>query len=353
MSAINSSFAENYEALKQIEKMFTVRSSAVIDLNCFRLRLASNRTDFGGYAYFAKLVTSNLPAGSWDYEVLCVDLDVDDIDLNVIAPIVDQTFRSERFRSGFYLTHHFGPPAYLVTRGNRIWVFGQELDRTIWSYFAKHLLTIFAVDHAMIHLKAAAFVLPGAGATLLFGRGSGGKTVFLTQACQAGARFLSNTHVLIKDRLVYGIPSAMRVRNDRCFQSLISAGKLDPHMLEGEYRVDPTRIFDGSPLTQAPIQNLCIIDYRPGQPARFDQVEADAFCAFLDLFSFAIGTYGLKDDVLAHVGGDFERYVAAYSSMKAQLLELVQATPRYYINVDIFETGIRDRVLGFLARNAG
>lgn len=330
-------------------KTYTIKSSRVVDLNVFRVRISSNLADFGGYSYFTKFVEPESTEPLCQYEVVCVDLDEDPIDPAVLEPLADTGFRADRFRSGFYLTHHFGPPAHLVTRGNRIYVFGRRLDRTIWPYFAKHLLTIFAIDHDMVHLKAAAFVQPGAGATLLFGRGSGGKTVFITQACQAGAEFLSNTHVLTRGNTVYGVPSAMRVRRDRCFEEVIASGRLERHLDASEFRLDPGLIFGLEPHAQATIRNLCIIDYNPDQPSRCEEVDEESFAAFLDLFAFAIGTYGLKDDVLAHLGNDFDRYGTAYAGMKRSMHELIASTRRFYINADMLDPAVRSRTLAMLA----
>lgn len=324
---------------------YSVRSSRVVDLNLFRLRISSNVADFGGYSYFSRFTQ---PADHCAYEIVCVDLDRDPVDPALIEPLADRGFRADRFRSGFYLTHHYGPPAYLVTRGSTIYVFGRQLERTIWPYFTKHLLTLFAVDHDMVHLKAAAFAQP-TGATLLFGRGSGGKTVFLTQACAAGAVFVSNTHVLTSGSTVHGVPSAMRVRRDRCFEELIDSGRLEKHLDASEYRLDPGMIFGHEPAAEATVRNLCVIDYNADRPPCFESVEEETFNAFLDLFAFAIGTYGLKDDVLAHLGNDFQRYGDAFSTMKRRMHDLVKTSRRLYINADMLDPQIRDRTLARLA----
>ncbi|WP_217559020.1 FomB family phosphonate monophosphate kinase [Streptomyces sp. GbtcB6] len=328
---------------------YTIRSSAVVDLNLLRVRISSNLAAFAGYGFFSRFAQGLAAEEQCDYEVVCVDLDEDPIDPDLLDPLADRGFRADRFRGGFYLTHHYGPPAHLATRGNRIYVFGRRLDRTIWPYFTKHLLTIHAVDHDLVHLKAAAFVQPGFGASLLFGRGGGGKTVFLTQACAAGADFLSNTHVLTRDDIVYGVPSAMRIRRDRCFAEIIDSRQLEQHLDANEFRLDPGLIFGREPVGRATIRNLCIIDYALDRPPCFEEVDEEPFEAFLDLFAFAIGTYGLKDDVLAHLDYDFRRYGAAYADMKRRMRELVAGTRRLYVNADMLDPAVRDRTLARLA----
>ncbi len=317
----------------------------MIDLNLFRVRVSSNIADFAGYAFYTQFAS---PESSCAYELVFVDLDQDPIDLALIEPLVDQGYRAERFRGGSYITNHFGPPAYLVIRGNRIYIFGRELQRTIWPYFTKRLLTNFAIDHDLVHLKAAAFVQPE-GATLLFGRSKGGKTVFLTQACAAGARFLSNTHVLTRGTTAYGVPSAMRVRKGSGFDHLIDSGQLDKHLKSSEYRLDPHMVFDHEVIAEAPIRNLCIIDYNPDQPSCFREIGEERFSAFMDLFAFAVGTYGLKDDMLAHVDNDLYRYTDAFTVMKQRMNDLVRGARRFHINADMLDPAVRERTLTRLA----
>lgn len=328
-----------------------IRSSVVVDLNRFRLRISSNVSGFSGYEYFAKYVPDRAnPACT--YELICIDLDRDPIDLDQVLPLVDRTYRAERFQVGYYLAHHFGPPAHLVTRGNRHYVFGRGLERTVWPYFIKHLLTVYAADHSMVHLKAAGFVQE-AGATLLFGKGSAGKTVFLTQACLSGARFLANTHVLVRDSQVYGIPSAMRVRSDPWFAPLVAAGQLQQHFEKGEYRADPNQLFENGWQLEAPVRNVCIVDFDEDRPSHVTELDTESFCLFLDNFALAIGTYGLKDDLLAHVEGDLKRYLATHRAMRESMVQLVESCRRLHVNVDMLDPVARADVLAMLGESTG
>ncbi|MFD5539770.1 FomB family phosphonate monophosphate kinase [Streptomyces sp. NPDC127079] len=329
-----------------LEQHYTVRSSRVIDLNLFKVRVSSNIADFAGYAYYTRFAS---PDQACAYELIFVDLNQDPIDLALIEPLVDQGYRADKFRGGSYITHHFGPPAYLVTRGNRIYVFGRDLELTLWPYFTKRLLTNFAVDHGLLHLKAAAFLQPQ-GATLLFGRQKGGKTVFLTQACAAGARFISNTHVLTDEATVYGVPSAMRIRKGPGFDQLIASGQLEKHLEASEYRLDPDMIFGRESIPEATVRNLCIINYNPDLAPCFEEVDEEPFTAFLDLFARAPATYGLKDDVLAHLDNDFYQYSAAFMAMKRRMSDLVGRARRFYINADMLDPVVRDRTLARLAQ---
>lgn len=256
----------------------------------------------------------------------------------------DRTFRGDRFASGFYLTHHWGQPAALVTRGSTSLVVGGDFDRIMWPYFTKHLLTVLAMDRGWLHVKAAAFELDG-GVTLLTGRGSGGKTVFLAQACQEGARFVSNTHVLLDGDTVHGVPSVMRVRRDPCFAPLVDAGGLAPHLESGEYRCDPRALFPQPAAATGTVTSVCVVDYRDAAPARVRRLDAGAAYDYLELFAFPVVTYGLKDDVLAWHGGVLEPFVAAVADAKRRLRDLVERHGVWHVQADMLDEPTRRDVL--------
>ena len=83
-----------------------------------------------------------------------VHIDRDPVPLDDIIRRTDATLRAKRFRAGYYLVHYFGAPAHLITAGSTFYLFGTALQRTVWPYFIKHILTIFAADHGLLHLKA-------------------------------------------------------------------------------------------------------------------------------------------------------------------------------------------------------
>jgi hypothetical protein len=326
-----------------------VRSSALVALNVCGLRILSNVANFEAFSYFSQF---RPPAARADYELFCVDLDRDDVEETQLAALADSTYRADRLRKGYYLAHHFGPPAYLITRGHRYYLFGRRLERIVWPYFVKHLLTIFGVDRGMVHLKAAAFVRSGA-ATLLVGRGGGGKTVFLSQACLAGASFVSNTHVLVSGRTVYGVPSALRVRPAACFDELISSGRAGRHLDDGEYRLDPTEVFGSVWPGPATVRTICIVDYQPDRHRRLEEVSEADCLNFLSHFALAVPTYGLKDDVLAHLDGDLDRYLAACRYMNAELEQLVASSRRFVVNADMMDPAVRASVLAAVSGEHG
>ncbi|MEU2626371.1 FomB family phosphonate monophosphate kinase [Kitasatospora sp. NPDC007106] len=322
-----------------------LRSSRTVDLNLLKVRIATNLEEFAAYAYFSREAP---PGEEPDHEIYCIDLDRDDHDTDELARLADRSLRAKRFRTGYYLNHVFGDPAYLITEGRRSYVFGRRLERTVWPYFVKRILTDFAVDHGYLHLKAAAFVLDG-GATLLVGPNAGGKTVFMTQACLAGARFLSNTHLLVRDGYAYGVPSAVRVRRDASFGPLIDRHGLTEHLEQGDFVASPELLFPGEPVDAAPIRNIVITDFDPSRPPGFEEIPTTRSELFLDQFAFAVTTYGLKDDLMNHCGGDVLRFTDVLGAMKAQLAELVGGARCFRSNVDMLDPAARDAVLRELA----
>ncbi|WDZ85833.1 FomB family phosphonate monophosphate kinase [Micromonospora cathayae] len=324
-----------------------IRTAAVVDLNVVRVRLATNLESFPAYGYFAEVGPDD---GRYDYEVVCIDQDRDPVDLEAVAAQVDRTFRGKRFRAGYYLVHYFGEPAYLITNGRRFLVVGRQLERTVWPYFVKHILTVHSADAGLLHLKAGGFVQDDGDATLLVGRNGGGKTVFLVQACLAGASFLTNTHALVADdATVYGVPSSLRVRRDRQFADLIDRYDLPRHMEAGDHIARPEQLFGDRGARQGRLRNLVVVDYNPAQPDSFERVAGESVLTFLDQFAFAVTTYGLKDDLFVHYGTDFDAFTAGLAAMKERLRAMVRSARCYRANVDLLDAPTRDRVLAELA----
>lgn len=328
-------------ALAEAAVEFTTR---IVDLNLLRVGLRSNLPDFAGFDFFTRFREAGDPGDSVDFWVDCIDLDRSPVAEATLRALADDTFRAKRFRSGFYLTSYFGSPAWLVTRGNRFAVFGRGLERTVWPYFVKHILTAYAADHGLLHLKAAGVTDAAGRVSLLFGRGGAGKTVLLSRACAEGMRFLSNTHVLVKEGTAYGIPSAMRVREDAFFGPLIRRQGLAAHLEEGEFMADPAQLF-GSAEDSGHVTNLCVVDFRPDRPFGIRPLDDEDAYDFLEQFSFAVSAYGLKDDLLAHHAGDFAPYVDSYRRMKQSLRELVTTSRAFHINMDMEDKVMREAVL--------
>ncbi|GAB3845669.1 hypothetical protein GCM10029963_24290 [Micromonospora andamanensis] len=323
-----------------------LRTTRTVDLNRLTVRISTNLEDFSAYAYFSRYAAPDIVP---DYEITCIDLDRDPADPVELAARSDRTLRAKRFRAGYYLSHVFGEPAYLMTEGNHAYVFGRRLERTVWPYFVKQILTNHALDHGYLHLKAGGIVLDGE-ATLLVGCNGGGKTVFLTQACHGGARFLTNTHTLVRDGVAYAVPSGIRVREDPSSAALIASGQLVPHLEGGgEYVATPEQLFGAEPVDSAPVRNVVIVNYDRDGRQGFERIAERTAETFLDQFAFAVTMYGLKDDVFAHAGGDVEAFADQVHRMRQMLTRLVRSARCYRANVDMIDPEVRRLVLKELA----
>lgn len=133
----------------------------------------------------------------------------------------------------------------------------------------------------------------------------------------------------------------------RALRPLIRAGNLEGHLESGEFKLDPANVFPAV-CDSARIRTLCIVDYRSDRSGEIRTINPDDFLAFLEQFAFPVSTYGLKDDLLAHCHGDFDRYVTAYNQMKERMRELVYSSRLLLVNQDMLDPATRDRTLDTL-----
>jgi hypothetical protein len=322
-----------------------IRSSSVIDLNLLRVRLSSNLEIFPARSYFTQFASADTAA---DFEIRCFDIDRDVVDLAALRVLVDTTVRARRFTKGYYRGPYFGDPVYLVTRGRTFHLYGRSLEKLVWPYFIKQILSVYAADNGFLDLKAAGFALDG-GATLLFGQTGSGKSVFLAQSCLASAQFLSNTHMLVRGDTAYGVPSAMRLRRDACFAELIDRHRLPRHIEEGEYISPPEVLFEKPAVDSAPVRNIVIVNSRQDTPTGLRRVDPETVLPFLDQFGLGVTAYGLKDDLIAHFGYDLHRYAEHYNAMKKTLADLCENSRCYVANVDMMDLPTRATVLATLS----
>jgi hypothetical protein len=307
------------------------RETTVADLGVTRVLVRANVSALPALRYFSRVLE---PAGTtYDYELFCIDPQADGLDGKFLRAHADPSFRGQRFRGGFYLTHHFGPPATLISRGNHHYVIGGDFDRIVWGWYVKFVLSIHSLRAGSLHLKAGCIGHDGE-ATLLVGRGGGGKTVLLTQMCGDGAEFISNTHVVVDgDGLVHGVPTALRVRDAPCFRELIRSGQLRTHLDGDEFVADPAALFPRS-APSAHVRNVCVVDYHDGA-SRIAPLSASAAYDLFEQFGFPINTYGMKDDILEAFGGDLAAFTTGYAAMKAQLRALVDGASCFYVSCDM------------------
>ena len=125
-----------------------------IDLNVMKLALNSNVPNHPTGDCFIR----SQPSRPVDYRVDCIRVDSANIPPEELNALSDRAYHGTRFRTGYYLTHHFGELAWLVTRGKYLGLFGRRLEKVVSPFAVKHLLTVHSAETDAVHLKAAGFV---------------------------------------------------------------------------------------------------------------------------------------------------------------------------------------------------
>jgi hypothetical protein len=316
--------------------IFRVRTHQNVTLGPVCVCIRSNEREFSELRYFPNgvRVAENAPA---HYIVNCCNLSLDGLgSIQSLPQLRDKNYRGGRFAGGYYLTDHFGAPAYLMTRGRELWIFAQRFEPILWPYVVKFLLTMYAVDQGMLHLKAAGIALGHSG-TLLVGRGGSGKTVLLARLCQNGARFLTNTHALIRDRTLFALPTAMRVRNDALFGEAIASGRLPAGFKSGEYLADPLMDLKWPSVGCVPLKNICLVDFKDPEQDVVREIDSDTLFSYMEQFSLALNIYGLREDLFDHLDGDVHKFSAGLIAMKEQLRGLISQCRTFYVSCDVMK----------------
>lgn len=321
-----------------VGKELQIRARRTIHLGPLRVDIRSNEANFPGFRYFPERVaprdTQPDSEGAPHFTLSLCNLSMDaPWPLHDLAQAQDRNYRAKRFSAGYYITDHFGKPAYLLTRGAHYWIFSYDLEPILWPYAVKLLLTLYSMHHELLHLKAAAVAIDGE-ATLLVARGGGGKTVLLTQLCRKGAQFLSNTHTLIGEREVVGIATAMRIRPDSYFGPIISARGLSPGFKAGEYIVDPLADLGWQSTTTARLKNICLVDYRGPEHHLIRPIDSQSLYDYMDQFSLPLNVYGLKEDVLDHLSANVGDFSVHTGRMRSRLRSLLHQCRLFHLSCD-------------------
>lgn len=318
-----------------------------IHLGILDFRLVSNVPNFPAQKYFSAKAQSVYRGEKTDFELWCVSISIGDLEPEKIIPHIDQTYRGKSFLSGYYVTDHFGSPIYLVTKENRCYVFGEELEHVVWPYFVKYFLMLKTIQNALF-LKAAACSVGTAG-TLLLGRGGAGKTVFLTQLCLHGAQFLSNSHSIIEDGRICGVASSLRIRPGYWCEDLTKKIKTNNALIPGELIIDPYDAFTIDPNVGSLVKNICILDYSDSGIHVIKKIPWRELYDYAEQFSLSINVYRLEEDLLDYYSGDFHVFSQVYSQMKLRLQSLIERSRCFYISSDMLNPHFRADVLDALA----
>jgi len=319
-------------SLPPVGPRWIVRTRRRVQLGPIGLEIRSNEADPSVLRYFPRGGSGNQP-GSLHYRINLCNWSVDGPwDRDSIWRSRDTSYRAGRFAMGYYITDHFGAPACLITHGTEYWIFASDFERILWPYLVKYLLTAFCLERELLHLKAAGVSLAGRG-TLLVARGGGGKTLLLAQLCQVGAEFVSNTHALIDGQNLVSVPTAVRIRNDHHFGPIIAARGLPPAIKAGEFTADPIDDLGWICTPSAPLRNICLIDYRPGNRI-IREMDRERLFDYMDQFALALNVYGLKEDLLDYLSGNIDAFCGHLARMRSTLRRILGSCGAYYVSCD-------------------
>jgi hypothetical protein len=338
---------ESDEFVRTFLPQIPVRHERVVRLAELRVCLASNAPLDECLKFFSAAAIEDGPA--CDYRIVAVDSRAaPGWTAGELARFADRTYTGGRFSRGYYITDNFGAPVTIVTRGNTFHLFGTSLERVIWPFFVKYLLTVHAAEHDALHIKAAAFDLQGAG-TLLIGNGGTGKTIMLAELCgRAGASFVSNTHCVLHGTSATGVLSTMRVRRDLYFASIIDGNRLPPAITTGEYILDPVNYFRRV-ASSIEVRNLCVVDYSRDGSFRLQEMNKRHVYNYMNQFSLANNAYSLKNQLLDYCAGDLASFSELCQVMNDRLEHIVAASRTLFVSCNILDDEHRRQLVAALA----
>ncbi len=306
-------------------------TDVLIDVGPLVLRIVSDVPNFPALAYFSSAVCTDVPPGGPDLvpdaEVWCVS----SRDAPAHWPS-DSTTRARGFLNGYYVTDHSGPPVRLVSSSRRMVLFGPRLERIVWSYAVKWLLTQHSVTQGALFLKAAAVAVDGEG-VLIIGRGGAGKTVMVSELCRQGARFVTNSNAVVTGTTVQGVATSMRMRPGPWVDQLGVRPKraLDP----SEVVVDPAEAFGGLTEERVTLRHLAVVDYKGPRQHQVESLSKVAALSIIEQYGLGLNVYRLEEDLLDAAGGDYLSFAASYAAMQERLRTLVEACRCHLVVTDV------------------
>jgi hypothetical protein len=336
------------DLVERIERTVALRTDETVVLAGCRVRIVSSMENFPAMRHFSESARVASRDGiAAHFELWCLRPDDAPVASAELARHVDRTARARVFCEGYYVTENFGPPAYLLSRGRKLYVFSDAVDRLVWPYFVKYFLMRYAMESGALHLKAAALAIESAG-TLVIGRGGAGKTVFLSQLCRRGAEFVSNSHVLVHNGCVEGVASAIRLRQTPGIADLVAQANATPGMVPEHVLVDPFKIFEPPNESRYPVRTLCFVEYGGPRERGVIPLSFEEACDCAELFALALNVYRLEEDLFDLLGGDYHRFAEQYRTMKQGLYALVGGARCHWVRGDMLDRSLQDEVLRVL-----
>jgi hypothetical protein len=147
--------------------------------------------------------------------------------------------------------------------------------------------------------------------------------------------------------------TSMRVRNDSLFGPIITERRLAGGLKSSEFIADPIADFGWEGAVSAPIRNICLTDYRGPASNEVHEIDKDTLFDYMDQFSLPLNVYGLKEDILDHLGSDVAEFGEQMRHMRYQLRALIDHCRCYYVSCDVMAQGSLAAIYELLHRYDG
>lgn len=231
-----------------------------------------------------------------------------------------RTYRENIVRHGSYRGHIFGVPArFKIIDDKNIALSHPDPGKIIWALVVKYVLTVYAIQQRVLHLKGAAVAYQGR-AFLLLGRGGSGKTEVAKVLCENGAELMANTHLLVGGGSVCGIKSNIRVREN---------GR-DVYLPVG--RQQNFTSGDG----WLPVGGVFWLKYRTDGQAAIRSMPPSYAKANLQYFAESIKNWEIKEDIADYVRSDPFEFAELVNRVDQMLDDFCADNEVHHVNVDIF-----------------
>ncbi len=240
-------------------------------------------------------------------------------------------------QKGFYIGHHFGEKAFLRVINNEIHLCSNNYNRILWSYITKYILTIRCLECGWIHLKAAAVEYKNE-IYIIIGRGGSGKTELIKRMSILGAKIISNTHLVIRDKDIIGVESNIRVRDNK----------------EKDLYIPPEECFNICAFGKNthPIKALVWNNYRNDKESIITELQSDCMLALVGKFGNALDAWELKEDIFDYYLSDPFLISQKLIQNDRKLEEFIKNYQSYYFNLNVFEREGQKKLLDFLERKS-
>lgn len=327
---------------------FNCNEILYLTLDKLRVKVVSNSADALPRCYFSKLISEKYSV-SPNITIFGIDTEFEKMPESIIR-LSRQSYRAQKLQEGYHLGHHFGNKFCMYKESNNYYFFGKGFGRLFTKYIVKFILTTYALQSDLLHLKGTAITV-GEKGVLIVGRGGAGKTTFMTQMCNLGAKLISNTHCLICGNEVRGIYSNIRLRNRNLIPNTFCNSVFQN--IGNDIYVDPADYLGSENLVRsAKLSTIIALTRTKSQSLQIREMEFDEAYYFLKTFSWAVLAYAMTEDIADYVGDDTQRHSSIYATTKNQLDKLISQVKCYYLNVDILDYRNQTSVYNMLLEGA-